>query len=52
MFTELGRIGCSFLACCGGLGNFSNMFDISQTLHKSVSGLWLHPLGNYPVVDL
>ena len=28
------------------------MFDISPTLHESVSGPWLCPPGNPPVVDL
>ena len=28
------------------------MFDISPTLHNSVSRLWLCPPGNHPVVDL
>ena len=44
MFTESFRIGCSFPACL--------MFDISPTLHDSVSEPRLCPPGNRPVVGL
>ena len=46
------RMGCIFYACPGGSPKISNMFDISLTLPDSVSGPWLHPPGNCPVVGL
>ena len=52
MSTELVRIGCSFSGLSRWIGNISNMFDISPTLQDFVSGLWLHPPGNRPILDL
>ena len=51
-FTELVRVGCSFPGLLWCIGKISNMFDIAPTLHESVSGHWLHPPQNCPVVDL
>ena len=51
MFTESVRVGYIFTACRSGSAKKSNMFDISPTLHDSVSGLWLHSPRNHPVKD-
>ena len=50
MFTESVRIGCSSRLVVVDWQKY--MFDISPNLHNSVSGPWLSPHGNRPVVDL
>ena len=51
MFTESVRIGCSFLACCGGSAKYQHVWYFTDP-YDSVSGLWLCPPGNRSVVDL
>ena len=41
MFTVSVKVDCSFTACRDGSAKYQNMFDISLTLHNSVSRTWI-----------